>query len=169
MFLILYAIVVTLVAIFFGICLYRNYLPIPDRGHRDYGVSSELAGYTLRNLLAPYLGGVRYAFSMGPVIKPAVFRDGTALIFMDEDFMVMHNASGTAISIVAKNPREVARKFAVDLKERGFTATIFDMANWKTSKNLPEGHLLVITTNALLDAQIVIRKHFLNMPVPNFM
>ena len=161
-----YASIVTVVVILFGICLfYRNLLPIPDRGHRAYGVNGAREARILENILTPYLGRPSMRFDAGPTHQ-VLFPDRTVINWLNPDFVEKHGVSPSAISLVAKDPSRAADSLAHLLADSGYVASWFDIADYSMpGESFPRNKLVILKCNAFHDP-IVFRRHIFKMPRP---
>lgn len=141
--------------------LYRNPLPIPDRGHRCFAVPNETAAQVVLKILGE-IGGVpeRFTFVSRPTRQTVLWDNTTVIIRYSE---LSADIPRNAISIVTEIPLLSAENAAKLLREKGFAV------NLETGV-FPglEGVLVFLTSNAFDDWSLVFRKHMLEMPSPEF-
>lgn len=136
---------------------YRNPLPVPDRGHRCFGVPSEEAASAVAQALAE-LGALheRFTFDHGPSHQTLLW-DNTVILRTDTT-----RFAPNAISVAVRQPRAAARRAAVLLKGRGFTATVHeDMIPGRPDC------LVLLASNAFSGWDLVFRLHAIRMGVPS--
>lgn len=141
--------------------LYRNPLPIPDRGHRCFAVPNETAAQVVLRILGE-IGGMpeRFTFVSRPT-RQTVLWDNTTVIIRYSELPV--DIPRNAISIVTEIPLLSAENAAKLLREKGFAV------NLETGV-FPglEGELIFLTSTAFDGWSLVFRKHMLEMPSPEF-
>lgn len=103
---------------------WRNPLPLPDRGHRCFSVASQKAAKAVVQVLGE-IGGLpeRFTFDVGPTQQTLLW-DNTTVIILVKDDVLKRKISCNALSVAVADPRVSARKTALLLRRRGFTATI---------------------------------------------
>lgn len=142
--------------------LYRNPLPIPDRGHRCFAVPNETAAQVVLKILGE-IGGVpeRFTFISNPTRQTVLWDNTTVIIRYSEP---LAGIPRNAISIVTEVPILSAENAATLLREKGFAANLETGVFPRL-----EGELVFLTSTAFDGWSLVFRKHMLEMPSPEFM
>jgi hypothetical protein len=157
--------VITLIwAVTATIFVFRNPLPIPDRGHRLFGVSDERAQDVVIDILSAAGLSPRFRFRTGPALQSLFWDNETVIHLVDATAAVQSGLNGTGISLPVSDPRRAATEAIHSLQGAGFTAefvTGFD-------DYLPPDHLLIVKSSAFPSWVLVFRRHVVNMPRPKF-
>ncbi|MDT4955977.1 MAG: hypothetical protein QOJ02_4115 [Acidobacteriota bacterium] len=159
----IWAAIATLWALAASILHFSIPLPIPDRGHRLYGVKDESA----RKVVVEMLQNVchlkeRFTFDSGPTHQ-TLMRDGLTVInYLDPEIQVTFNMAGTGLSIPVKDPQLAATKAVNFLRESGYAAELIN----NIDPDLPSNHLALIKSNAFDGWVLVFRLPLIKMPLP---
>jgi len=159
----IWAAVVTLWGLVATILHFRNPLPIPDKGHRLYGVPDELA----RRIVVQILQDVshlkeQFTFDSGPTHQTLMWDGFTVINYLDPEIQRRFNMAGTGLSIPVKDPQLAATKAVGLLRESGYTAE----ALYNIDHDLPSNHLVPVKSNAFEGWVLVFRLPLLKMPFP---
>lgn len=149
-------------AVIATIMLVKNPLPVPDRGHRLFGVPSPDARRVVLAILRDAGQSARLRFRTGPTDQTVLWDGATVIHCLDKsdgDF------SGTGISIVVRNPEAAAARALQRLRDSGHSAMRLDGVD----ADLPSNHLVVITSDAFSGWALAFRRHQLRMPKPQFL
>ena len=144
--------------------LLRNPLPIPDRGHRLFGVPDEKAHGALLEIVSRAGLPLRFRFSTGPTVQSLLWDNETVIHLVDSFTTTAKGLNGNGISLPVADPKKSASVAIRILRAAGFSAELvtgFD-------EYLPENHLAMIKSSACLDWVLVFRRHVLRMPKPQF-
>jgi hypothetical protein len=140
------------------IMVLRNPLPFPDRGHRLFGVPDLKAQAVVLRILDEARLPLRFEFQTGPSRQALLWDNTTVIHCVDPSF----GHSGTALSVAVRDPEEAARTAAARLEEAGYSVRRLEGVD----VDLPQNHLIVLTSDALLGWALVFRRHLLKMPRP---
>lgn len=151
---------VTATAMFF-----RNPLPIPDRGHRLFGVPDERAHQALLDIVARAGIPLRFRFRTGPTLQSLLWDNETVIHLVDSAIASQVRLNGNGISLPVADPARAASEAIRILQTAGYSAELvtgFD-------DYLPDNHLVIVKSTACLDWVLVFRRHVLRMPKPQFL
>jgi len=137
----------------------RNPLPLPDRGHRTYGLPSEATRSVILKVLRN-TGGFReqFTFCSGPTKQTLLWDGFTVLNLLDKS--KLGNVTGNAISVPVKDPLAAADEAVKILSESGYVASVHPIE----AVDLPPNRLVVVDSNAFEGWVLVFRRHVFKMP-----
>jgi len=159
----IWAFVATVWALVASILHFRNPLPIPDKGHRLYGVPDEHA----REVVVQLLKNVarikeQFTFDSGPTHQTLMWDGFTVISYLDRDIRSTFDVSGTGLSVPVKNPQLAATEAVKLLTASGYTAEMLD----NVDPELPANYLVPVKSNAFDGWVLVFRRPLLKMPFP---
>lgn len=142
----------------------KNPLPIPDRGHRLFGVPDQRASDITVQILSNAGIPLRFRFKTGPTLQALLWDNQTVIHLVEHEMFERTGLSGNGISLPSSNPRQAAEDAIRLLQGAGFSAELvagFD-------DYLPPNHLVIVRSTAFLGWALAFRKHVLGMPKPQF-
>jgi hypothetical protein len=159
----IWAAIATLWALVATILHFRNPLPIPDKGHRLYGVPDERA----RKVVVQLLRSVshlkeQFTFDSGPTHQTLMWDGMTVINYLDRGIQERLNIVSTGLSVPVKDPRLAAAKAVELLHESGYTAEMLD----NIDTDLPDNQLVPVKSNAFDGWVLVFRLPLIKMPFP---
>ncbi len=139
-----------------------NPLPIPDRGHRAFGVADEHAAITVARVLEETSDlREKFTFDPGPTHQ-TLMSDGYTVIMRLDSELRDAGMTGNAISRAVESPLLAARAAAKMLGEAGYTAEVLPQEGMgHTADGYPR--LVVVRSNAFDHWELVYRRHVLAM------
>lgn len=142
---------------------FRNPLPVPDKGHRLYGVRDERARQTVVGLLRS-LSHLKeqFTFDSGPTHQTLMWDGFTVISYLDPEARAALDVPCTGLSVPSGNPNADAAKAVGLLRAAGYEATTLD----NVDTDLPPNHLIPVTSDAFDGWVLVFRRHLTKMPFP---
>lgn len=158
-----WATVATLWAAVATILHYRNPLPVPDKGHRIYGVPDERA----RQVVVSMLGELshlqeQFTFDSGPTHQTLMWDGFTVINYVDTNIKRDLGITSTGLSVPVSDPLRAANRAVELLRRAGYSAAL--LAN--IDKDLPANYLVPVQSDAFDGWVIVFRRPLLKMPYP---
>lgn len=136
-----------------------NPFPVPDWGHRAFGVPSEDAQAVVVELIRRLNGPERnFTFEYGPT-RQTLLLDGFTVVNLLAGELQREGATGNALSLPVKDPREAAAAAVRFLNAEGFPAEARDVGE-------KPNRLMVVRSNAFNAWELVLRRHALAMGRP---
>lgn len=159
----IWAAAATVWALVASILHFRNPLPIPDKGHRLYGVPDERARAAVVRMLQS-VGRLKeqFTFDSGPTHQTLMWDGFTVINYLDPDAKKRLGVAGTGLSLPVKDPRLAATKAINLLRESGYEAEMIDNAD----PALPPNHLVPVKSDAFDGWVLVFRRPLVKMPMP---
>lgn len=158
MLLTVWAILASAWALIVSFMLIRNPLPVPDRGHRAFGLPSEEARSTVLKVFREFGFSERFTFDAGPT-RQTLLSDGfTVLNHLSQP--ATRRLAPNAISIPVSDPGAAAQIAAHLLQASNYSATFQEISD----VDLPQNRLVVLESNAFDSWVLVFRRHIFKMP-----
>jgi hypothetical protein len=158
-----WSVVATLCALLATILHFRNPLPIPDKGHRLYGVKDERAlGVVVQVLQQVSHLREQFTFDSGPTHQTLMWDGFTVISYIDQDTRKMFDLAGTGLSVPVENPEQASAKAVRLLRQFGYDAEKLD----NLDLDLPANHLIPVKSNAFDGWVLVFRRPLIKMPMP---
>ncbi|MFG0313547.1 MAG: hypothetical protein ACF8LL_05105 [Phycisphaerales bacterium] len=136
----------------------RNPLPFPDRDYHVFSASSLQGLVALEEVMAAHGNRPRFRIDSENVDR-TVFYNGTIINSPQGAILEQLKNPAGALGFVVPDPDEAAEQAAELLRRHGFEAEVVRNAE----PGLP---ITFVTTDALLGAALVYRKHVLRMGPP---
>jgi hypothetical protein len=133
--------------------VYRNPLPIPDRGHRGFVVPNERAAITVVTILSQAGLPEQFSFDSGPIHHTLLWDNATAIMRFDESLRQL-GIGLNFMSIVVADPGDSATRATTLLEESGFTAKV-----WRNTNPALGDKLVVVSSSAFEGWVMVFRRH----------
>lgn len=140
-----------------------NPFPIPDRGHRAFGVADERSARILVQLLTNRGLGEKYTFDFGPTHQ-TLLTDNLTVIMRVNPVEGLRDLSRNAISLVVADPLKAAKSDGALLRINGFKARVIDVH--EVDEAIPPNKLVILDSNILDSAVLVYRLHVFKMGKP---
>jgi hypothetical protein len=140
------------------ISTWKRFLPpIPDPGHRLFGVRSEKAAAVLLRVMEQHGMNAVMAFDAGPTHQVVLTDQRTVIAWFD---LETGNLEHNAISLAVSNPQPEAERALKILQDAGFEASATTIPMNGTE------HLAVVASNAFDGNVLVFRKPWYKLGRP---
>lgn len=158
-----WAVLATIWAAVSTILHFRNPLPIPDKGHRAFGVPDDRARKTVVKVLQEVSHlSEQFTFDSGATHQTLMWDGFTVIHYLDPEIRKARNLTGSGLSVPVKDPERSARKAVELLRSEGYTASLIEGIDY----DLPPNHLVPIESDAFNGWALVFRRPLIKMPFP---
>lgn len=140
---------------------FYNPLPIPDHGHRVFGVPDERARKAVVKVLQEVTPlRERFTFDLGASHQTLMWDGFTVIHYLDPEIQKARNLSGNGLSIPVTDPELSAKRAVELLKAEGYKAAIIENIDY----DLPANYLVPVESDAFNGWALVFRRSLIKMP-----